>query len=184
MPAAIDITGQRFSRLTAVALLSQRKKKNRMWLCICVCGNTIEVAQIRLRIGNTTSCGCRQKELQNTISERGFRTHGMRNSSEYRAWTAMKQRCYNENVKAFKNYGARGIRVCDRWLDSFEAFLEDMGKKPSPKLELDRIDNNGNYEPANCRWTTRSENLKNTRPRIRSVLGQFTSVTVTESACG
>lgn len=97
------------------------------------------------------------------------RTHGHtsngRISSTYAAWYAMKGRCYNPRCAGFKNYGGRGIKVCDRWLNSFESFLADMGEKPSPELSLDRINNNGNYEPGNCRWATSSQQARNKRPR-------------------
>lgn len=146
-----------------------------MWLCLCDCGNEAVTGQSNLATGNTTSCGCRLAEIRATIGQRGKRTHMMRNSAEYRAWTSMKQRCFNPNVVAFKNYGARGITVCDEWRNSFEAFLRDVGKKPAPNLDLDRIDNEGNYEPGNCRWVTRSVNVANTRPRKRRADGTFAS---------
>ena len=81
----------------------------------------------------------------------------------YNSWCSMKKRCYNPNISDFKNYGGRGIKVCDRWRDSFDNFYEDMGPKPTPDHQIDRIDNDGNYEPGNCRWTTRSENQHNKR---------------------
>lgn len=94
-----------------------------------------------------------------------MRTHGMSNTPEYKAWFEMKRRCYNKNRKGYKNYGGRGIKVCDRWLESFENFYEDMGDRPSPNHSLDRIDVNGNYEPSNCKWSDRTEQNYNQRFR-------------------
>ncbi len=93
------------------------------------------------------------------------KTHGMRNTPEYRAWFEMKRRCYDSKRKYYKNYGGRGIKVCDRWLESFEIFYEDMGDKPSDNHSLDRIDVDGNYEPSNCKWSDRTEQCYNQRYR-------------------
>ncbi len=89
--------------------------------------------------------------------------HGMSHTKEYNTWCHMKNRCYNKNNKRYKHYGGRGITVCDRWLHSFMAFFEDMGSKLFSKAQIDRIDNDGNYEPGNCRWTTCTENNRNRR---------------------
>ena len=89
--------------------------------------------------------------------------HGLRHTPEYTAWAGMKDRCYRRNSKFYFNYGGRGIKVCDRWLHSFESFIADMGSKPSPEHTIDRIDNDSNYEPNNCRWVTRSVNMSNRR---------------------
>lgn len=98
--------------------------------------------------------------------------HGMCTSPEYRAWQRMKQRCYWKKGFAYSYYGGRGIKVCDRWLNSFENFYADMGDRPSPELSLDRIDSNGNYEPSNCRWATRSQQSRNSRPSVRNKSGK------------
>lgn len=104
-----------------------------------------------------------RKQSAETVAKRvaANRTHGRRGTPEYRAWDAMKQRCYNPNARSYDGYGGRGITVCDRWRYSFENFLADMGERPSPEHSLDRIDNDGNYEPGNCRWATRSEQQGN-----------------------
>jgi hypothetical protein len=134
-----------------------------MWLCRCDCGTQKEVAQGNL--GRCIfSCGCLHKELAAASKLR--LTHGMRNSVEYATWNSMKNRCFNPKSQAFKNYGGRGITVCERWM-KFENFFSDMGPRPDG-LEIDRINNNGNYEPDNCRWTTRSVNILNTRERLRN----------------
>lgn len=167
MPAPIDKTGMKFGRLTVVALLPSRGRK-RHWRCLCECGRTTDVSASN--IGRCTfSCGCLQQEARR--KQRAALRHGMHGTPEYRAWTSMRSRCSNPKVQAFKNYGARGISVCERWA-SFENFFADMGERPAG-LELDRSNNDGNYEPANCRWTTRSENVKNTRPRGRKANGQW-----------
>lgn len=110
--------------------------------------------------------------MRELISERN-RKHGGRGMREYNAWQAMIQRCRNANHQAFKNYGGRGILVCDRWQRSFENFIADVGPRPSASHSLDRIDNERGYEPSNCRWATKSEQSKNTRPRKRDEAGQY-----------
>ncbi len=113
-------------------------------------------------LGMTKSCGCLQRERAGS-----FARHGMSQSPEYTSWQQMKNRCLNPNGEVYKNYGARGIRICDRWL-SFENFLEDMGKRPSPRHTLGRLDNDGDYEPDNCEWQTATEQNKNRRPPRRA----------------
>lgn len=154
-PPVIDMTGQRFSRLVVVRQSPLWRHGCAQWECLCDCGERVTVNGHTLRNGNTRSCGC----LMRTHGE-----SGPDRSPEYATWKGIKRRCSAPRCKDYKDYGGRGIRVCDRWLNSFENFLADMGRKPSPKHSIDRADNDGNYEPGNCRWATPSEQSKNRRP--------------------
>jgi hypothetical protein len=157
----IDETGKKFGRLTVLSFDGLHNHFAK-WACKCECGNTKSVSGCDLRAGNVRSCGCLRPEIMKTLN----RTHGHSAdriySKEYRAWQAMKARCFDINNIGYHNYGGHGITVCDRWKDSFENFFADMGEKPTPKHSLDRIDNKGNYEPPNCRWATRKEQQRNT----------------------
>lgn len=163
MSRAADLSGQRFGRLTALRDVGRRGRR-RLWHCRCECGSVTTVVGSDLRSGNTQSCGCLQRERTRVAST----THGFasRNRAHrpYRTWKGMWERCTNPNHVAFARYGGRGIKVCDRW-KSFPAFLADMGEKPSPQHTLDRVDNDGPYSLANCRWATPSEQSKNQRVR-------------------
>ena len=149
-----NITGQRYGRLTVVGLAAIGP---RAWVCKCDCGNAVTITNPKLRCGNNRSCGCLQKE----ITGARFRTHGMTNQKVYRAWKAMIARCERPKTQLFHRYGGRGISVCTQWRESFQSFFNDMGHPPSSLHSLDRINNNGNYEPGNCRWSTRTEQLRN-----------------------
>lgn len=155
----IDLSGKVFSRLTVISYSHTNKYGGACWLCICVCGKNKIINYSSLIQGLSKSCGCLHKER---ISET-LKTHGLTRTKEYRAWIFMKHRCYNENDKRYKDYGGRGINVCNRWIDSFENFLADMGQAPSPKHSIDRKENDGNYEPGNCRWATQKEQQNNKR---------------------
>jgi len=151
----IAMIGRRFGRLVVLDIAESRYKK-RFWHCRCDCGKECDVNGYQLRCGSTRSCGCLVIEHASQMNK----SHGMRHSREYRAWSNMRRRCYDPSSINFHRYGLRGIRVCDRW-KTFEAFLTDMGCAPTNRHQIDRIDNDGDYEPDNCRWVTSKENNRN-----------------------
>jgi hypothetical protein len=157
-----ELLGKIFGRLTVMAENGKNKHGHVMWLCRCECGKETVISTNTLNRGHTRSCGCLMIEGSRVrFKTHGHRSNGEKPSSEYQAWVNMKQRCGDLEDK---NYGGRGISVCDRWANSYENFLSDMGIKPHPDLSLDRFpDTNGNYEPGNCRWGTDEEQAKNKR---------------------
>jgi hypothetical protein len=157
----VDITGQRFGRLTVLRRDFMSGAREVMWECACDCGGTRVTRGASLRRGLTRSCGCLAAEA----SAARMTTHGQSYSRTYQAWQNMISRCYYPTTRHFERYGGRGITVCARWRDSFEAFLEDMGDVPDG-AELDRKANDGDYEPSNCHWATRSEQMRNTARTI------------------
>jgi len=149
-----DITNKRYGRLLVIDYVDKAYvNKDHWWLCLCDCGNSKKVLGTNLKRGTSFSCGCLRSELL----RRSKQTHGMTLTSEFNIWNGMRKRCLNKNNKDYKNYGGRGIKVCDRWLNSFENFYVDMGGRPSAKHSIDRINNDGDYEPSNCRWATAKE---------------------------
>ncbi len=167
-----DWAGVRVGKLKAIRRASSHGRRQHVWRCECDCGGTIEISSARLSAKfrlQTAHCGC---DARATKAEQ----HGMCYTPEYRAWSAMRMRCVNRNVETWVNYGGRGISVCARWMNSFIAFYEDMGPRPSSAHSLDRIDNDGDYEPSNCRWATSKQQMNNRRPsRIRFGSSQWKS---------
>jgi len=167
MSKPMDITNRVYGRLTAVKHLGKNTSGLHHWLCKCECGNETTAVTAELNRGKVQSCGCLFRELSAKRTAKIAAKHGnctrTSRSSEYDAWRSMKQRCLNPNYKQWKDYGGRGIQICQEWADSFDAFLADVGKKPEPHLTLDRIDNNGNYEAGNVRWADRTTQSRNRR---------------------
>jgi len=151
----VNRIGHVYGLLTVINYAGNDGKCNSLWECKCVCGNVIITRASSIRRGKTTSCGCAQKDA--------VTKHSMLSTPTYITWNSMKQRCLNPNAPNYYLYGGRNIAVCKRWL-SFENFFEDMGKRPSRNHSIDRWPNNdGNYEPGNCRWATAKEQNRNKR---------------------
>lgn len=159
--------GQMFHRWTVIGPAEFASTGRTYWICRCSCGTVKPVVSLNLRSGTSKSCGCwnveRARERAMSRNKKHGHTKRGTASSEYVSWCSMKNRCKHSYVNGYEYYGGRGIKVCDRWLHSFEAFLSDMGPKPSPAHTLDRIENDLDYEPSNCRWATPSEQRLNQR---------------------
>lgn len=170
-PRFVNLNGRRFGRL-AVLDYAGRIRGNIYWMCRCDCGNERLIFGGNLVRGFSKSCGCMRMEAlrQSRI------THGCRQTPEYAAWSSMKERCLNPKNPKFHCYGGRGIQICERWLRSFAAFLEDVGPRPSDKHSLERSDTNGDYCPENCSWATQRIQQNNRRNNRRI---QFRGMTLT-----
>jgi len=158
----VNLKGQKFGRLIAIEALAKREFRGVVWLCKCDCGSYVEVVSNKLRQGNTKSCGCLNKERVIEVNKIHGHAANKMKTPTYSTWGALKSRCNNPNDKRYDYYGGRGITVCKRWLRSFENFLEDMGERPKDST-IDRIENDGGYEPDNCRWATREKQIRNSR---------------------
>lgn len=174
MSQMIDITGQRFGRLTVLERIDRKGSHGEiLWMCQCDCGGTKITKTGHLRQGLIKSCNCLRNNHKKIHGEGSW---GKR-TVEFNTWQRIKYRCYNPKAKEYSRYGGRGIRVCDRWLgkDGFLNFLQDMGRRPSSNHSLDRYpSNDGDYEPTNCRWATRKEQMANSRQRKR--IENFTDI--------
>lgn len=162
--------GEVHGLLTVIKYLGRDKWNKAVWLCVCKCGKTIESTTQNLITGNTTSCGCEHSRLAAAAQYK----HGMATSRLYAVWNMMISRCHNPKNKAYHNYGGRGIKVCDRWRfgengkTGFECFHEDIGERVTKGYSIDRVNNDGDYEPGNIRWATQKEQMNNTRRSKRN----------------
>lgn len=179
---SVDLTGQKFGMLTALSRVPGGARRVR-WLCQCECGKHHSVLHANLRSGCCYSCGCTRKKREH---RKGYKRLGnITEISGYSSWGQMIDRCHNPNSPSYKDYGARGIKVCPEWRAKFLEFIESVGDRPSQAHSIERIDNDGNYEPGNCRWATRIEQANNTRrSHIISYRGQIMTLPQAARAAG
>lgn len=156
-PRPADLTGSHYSKWTVIRF-SHCQHGKRFYECACECGRVQKVNSHSLTSGRSKACRSCCK-----VGSAARMTHGLRGTPEYNSWACMKQRCTNPSNHRFQAYGGRGIRICDRWLNSFEDFFVDMGPKPSPSHSIERLDNDGDYDPANCVWATKTAQARNRR---------------------
>lgn len=176
MPSLIDLTKRNpFGRLTAIEFshfkTSASGSRQYFWKCVCECGKHVTVDGCCLRRLSTVSCGCYGRER---ATKHGGQSKGSATIGEYNVWLAMKQRCLNPNSLCFNDYGGRGITICDEWKNSFAAFFEHIGPRPSKTHTIERIKNHLGYQPGNVRWATRAEQNENTRQTRLLTLGDVT----------
>ncbi len=169
-----NYAGNVYNRLTVLISFFDKKRQLTIFNCKCVCGTEKNIVASQVKSGRVKSCGCYGLELR----AKNLTTHGKSYSKEYQVWHSMISRCKYEKSDMYKKYGGRGIRVCDRWANSFELFLLDMGSRPTNKHSIDRIDVNGNYEPSNCRWATIDVQANNRRNNVHI---EYMGITLTRS---
>ena len=164
----LDLSGRRFGRLVVLEPLARRSSNGSVrWQCRCDCGNVGDHKRDDLLSGGSESCGCLRRELL----QKRMRTHGLSKTPMYKVWGGIIQRCENPNDQNFKWYGGKGIRICKRWRNSFEAFLADVGERPGPGLTIDRIEARLGYRPGNIRWATAGEQRENATKRTHCIRG-------------
>lgn len=161
-----DLTGHRFHRLTVIQRNGVDRNRNVRWLCRCDCGNEITTRGFALTGGQTKSCGCYMRDVNARLIRDRSVTHDLSQSPEYKIYQAIIQRCTNPKNKSYKDYGGRGILLCDRWRQGFENFISDVGRRPTKSHLLDRRNNNGHYEPGNVHWTSRIRQGRNKRNNV------------------
>lgn len=164
------------ARIGRLVVLDKDVQKQGYLICICDCGTIKSIRSSNL-VRFIQSCGCLSKELRSQCAK----THGKSQTPEYRTWCAIKERCDNATSSSYHNYGGRGIKICDTWKHSFETFLKDVGKKPTPQHSIDRINNNGHYEPSNVRWATPKQQSRNNR-RNRIIEYKDNKMTIIDAA--
>lgn len=166
-PRLIDMVGLVFGRLVVLEQEGNQKTGGAMWRCRCTCGTEVVVYGRSLRTGNSRSCGCARRETCAAIMRERHTTHGLSSSVEFRIWTGIKTRCFNDRSREYRNYGGRGITMCRRWIESFADFYADMGPRPSSLHSIERKENDSDYEPDNCIWAVIAVQASNRRTNRR-----------------